>query len=147
MWPRAACWKRSKRTRSGASEEVGGVDAALGVGEEGAFEVDADGCLAARVVGWVDFDGVGEGFEGAEGAVDGGGDGGGEVVGDAFGGEEACELGEAAGEASMTSWPAAPWRWMSRKAGVRVSVLEASTAGSQSMERMRPSLMVMTAPR
>ena len=43
------------------------------------------------------FDGVGEGFEGAEGGVDGGGDGGGEVVGYAAGGEEALHLAEVGG--------------------------------------------------
>ncbi len=68
------------------------MDAAFGVGEERAFEVDAEGC--GFVGGRWALDGVGEGFEGVEGVVDGGGDGGGEVVRGAVAGEEALDRAE-----------------------------------------------------
>ena len=105
------------------------MDAALGVGEERAFEVDADGLCF--VCGCGGFDGVGEGFERAQGGVDGGGDGGGEVVGDAVGGEKRWSLVRSAGVADMTSTPTAPWVWMSRKAAVRVVVSAWRDLGSE----------------
>ena len=95
MWLRAASRKRSKRGMEGGWRRSGGVDAAFAVGEERAFEVDADGlCFVGRSGG---FDGVGKAFEGAEGGVDFGGDGGGEVVAGALVCEESLDFGEAGG--------------------------------------------------
>ena len=99
----------------GWEEEIGGVDSALGMGEEGAFEMDAEG--GGFVCGGGAVDGLAEGFEGAEGGVERGGGGGGEVVAGAAGGEEALDAERPAGVADMTSSPAAPWMWMSRRWG------------------------------
>ncbi len=76
----------------GRLEQVARVDAAFGVGEERAFEVDAE--RGGLVRGRGALDGVREAFEGAEGVVDGGGDGGGEVVSGAAGGEEALDCAQ-----------------------------------------------------
>ena len=76
-------------------EEVGGVDAALGVGEERAFEVDADGLGFLRWCGG--FDLVGDAGESLLGGCDGGGYGGGEIVTRAPGGEETAYGAEAGG--------------------------------------------------
>jgi hypothetical protein len=70
----------------GRLDVCGWVNAAFGVGDEWAFEMDPNGiCLCSWMGTICGFDGVGEELEGAEGGVDGGGDGGGEVICNSFG--------------------------------------------------------------
>ncbi len=76
-------------------QQVAGMGAAFGVGEERAFEVDADG--RGLVGGRRSLDGVGERLKGAERFVDRRGDGGGQVVRGAAASKEALQGAEFGG--------------------------------------------------
>ena len=74
------------------------------VGNEGAFEVDADGPGGedfAVVFGCVD--GVGDAFERAQGAVYRSGDGGGEIICNTLGGKKSADVSRASTVPSMES--------------------------------------------
>jgi hypothetical protein len=71
------------------------MNAAFGVGDEGAFEVDSDGSSGAVVCGG--FDGVGDAFERSKRLLDRRGDGCREVVSDAVTCHEAAHCSESVG--------------------------------------------------
>ncbi len=116
-------------------EQCGGVDAAFALGKEGAFEVDAER----------------PGFVGGRGGLDDASRGGpGRGGWDRWrrwrswegSGRHPCvarkrwSFATPAGVADMTSWPAPPWMWMSKKVGVRMAVERME--GSVEMSSIRP---------